>query len=299
MLGADVATETGSQASLFGVLFIDNNGTIVSYPTAKYTIDDSPGGTQNPWYDSSTDSVVYFFTPKLADGTHEIDVTVTTANETNPYVIDFFLVTPNAGGGSPSGVVTSRNVPTPGSGPTSSTVPIVSSTATPVGPIVGGVVGGIAGIALLIFGLWYFLRRRSGGQAYYFEKPTPGDILAGEAHVEPFNATPATTPAPSSAGFTGRGPQSAYSDGSAQPLNPSLGQATGQSGPSETGLTYVSGSSVTQPRTGKAALIAQQFRDVEEAVQLEDSGIRFNENGQQAAGPSQLPSEVPPTYTPN
>ena len=139
------------------------------------------GGTQNPWYDASSDSIVYFFTPKLADGTHEIDITVTTANVTNPYIIDFFLVTPNANGAGPSGVVTSRNVPTPGS-PTSSpsTVPIVTSQATPVGPIVGGVVGGIAGIALLIFGLWYFLRRRSGGQAYYFEKPTPGDILAGE-----------------------------------------------------------------------------------------------------------------------
>ena len=103
---------------------------------------------------------------------------MTTANETNPYVIDFFLVTPNANGGSPSGIVTSRDAPTPTFPP--STVPAVTSQATPVGPIVGGVVGGIAGIALLIFGLWYFMRRRSGGQAYYFEKPTPGDILAGE-----------------------------------------------------------------------------------------------------------------------
>ena len=64
---------------------------------------------------------------------------------------------------------------------TSSSLPIVTSNATPVGPIVGGVVGGIAGIAILAFLLWYFLRKRtSGGQAYYFDKPSPADMLASE-----------------------------------------------------------------------------------------------------------------------
>jgi len=122
-------------------------------------------------------------------------------------------------------------------------------------------------------------------------------------HVEPFSA-PATTPAPSSAGFSGRGPQSAYSDSSSQPLNPTFGQAVtdpsrySQSGPSETGQTYVSGSS-GQPRVGKAALIALQDQGAQQPVQLQDSGIRFSENGEQEAGPSQLPTEVPPTYTPN
>lgn len=47
MLGADVPMETGSQAYLYGVLFIDKNGTIVSYPTANYTIDDAPGESFN------------------------------------------------------------------------------------------------------------------------------------------------------------------------------------------------------------------------------------------------------------
>lgn len=123
-------------------------------------------------------------------------------------------------------------------------------------------------------------------------------------HVEPFNAT---TPAPSTAGFSGSGPRSAYSDGSStQPLNPSFGQTVGtsdpsrysQSGPSETGQTQFSGTS-GQPRVGKAALIALQNQDVQQPVQFQDSGIRFNENGEQEAGPSQLPTEVPPTYTPN
>ena len=50
-----------------------------------------------------------------------------------------------------------------------------------VGAIVGGVVGGTAAIAILAIAAWYFLHRRSrGGQAYYFDKPSPEDMLAAE-----------------------------------------------------------------------------------------------------------------------
>ena len=126
--------------------------------------------------------------------------------------------------------------------------------------------------------------------------------LALLGNVEPFNAT-ATTPAPSSAGFSqtgfNQGPQSAYSDGSSQPLNPSLGQTVtdpSRYSQTEAGQTYVSGTS-GQPRVGKAALMAQN-QATQQPVQFQDSGIRFNENGEQA-GPSQLPTEVPPTYTPH
>lgn len=134
-------------------------------------------GSQKPWVDDVTGAVVYFQTPKLADATHKIDLTVTTANLTNQFIIDFFLITPTAG--SDSGIATSRSAPAPSS--TQSLLPIVTSQAAPVGAIVGGVVGGIAGIAILCLALWYFLRKRtSGGRAYYFEKPTPADMLAGE-----------------------------------------------------------------------------------------------------------------------
>ena len=132
---------------------------------------------QEPWFDS-TGAIVYFFTPKLADGTHEIDITVNSANATEPFAIDYFLVTPN-GSGSGSGVSTSRSIPSPTS--TQSALPIITTTSAPVGAIVGGVVGGIAGIAILILALWYFLRKRSsGGRAYYFANPSPADMLAGE-----------------------------------------------------------------------------------------------------------------------
>jgi len=284
----------GSQAWLYGGLLTSADGKTIYYPAADYLIDDFPVDPQKPWYDNSTKGVVYFQTPKLADGTHEIDIIVKTANVTNQYILDYILVTPNVGG-SNTGVVTSRLAPTPGtSSPTSTpSLPVTMDMgSTPVGAIVGGVVGGIAGIAILAIAAWYFLRRRTRGQAYYFEKPTPGDMLAGEAHhVEPFNAT---TPAPSSAGFGGPGTRSGYSDDtSSRPLSPSVMQ-TIVSGSSDTGPTYVTGTTA-QPRTGKAALMAQQYQTLEHPVQLEDSGVRF---GEQGAGPSQaVPNEVPPSYT--
>jgi len=123
-------------------------------------------GSQQPVIDPIKNKFVYFQTTELVDRIHRVDINVTTANETNVFILDYFLIVPSLGSGNQSGVEAT--------GPPTAT--------TPVGAIVGGVVGGIASIAILVFALlWYFLRkRRHGGQAYYFEKPTPADILAIE-----------------------------------------------------------------------------------------------------------------------
>lgn len=130
-------------------------------------------GSQTPYYDG--DYLVYFATPMLQDGDHTINITVTTANATNLYIFDYFAFTPTPGLYS-SGLETTSMRPT-------STSAIESSSETPVGAIVGGVVGGIAGIVVLLIAGYYFMkmkRKSGGGQAYYFDKPNPSDVLAGE-----------------------------------------------------------------------------------------------------------------------
>ena len=130
--------------------------------------------------------------------------------------------------------------------------------------------------------------------------------LALPDHIEPFDAT-AVTSATLSSRFSGWGSQSAYLDaGSNQPLSPTfawtpvslLQPQYSQSGPrNPTSPIRVSGT-WTQPRIGKGGLRAQQYHDVRPPVQFDDSGVRFNGNGEQAADPSQLPNEVPPSYAP-
>ena len=132
-----------------------------------------------PRFDSDNSSVIYFSTPQLANGTHIIDVNVTKANDTNLFIIDYFLIVPTSGDS--TGVQTTRAAPS-----SSSTVPITVSQATPVGAIVGGVVGGVAGIAILAILAYYFLFRRArGGRAYYFDKPSAADVLSGEGLYKP------------------------------------------------------------------------------------------------------------------
>ena len=79
----------------------------------------------------------------MAEGTHEIDITVTAANETNQFAFDYFYF--YAHSSSPPTV-------------TSSSLPIVTTKSSPVGAIVGGVVGGVV---ILVIALWYLWKKRS------------------------------------------------------------------------------------------------------------------------------------------
>jgi len=142
-------------------------------------------GSQQPVPDHTQNKIIYFQSTRLADGEHKVDIKVTTANETNPFILDYFRIVPSIENSSSmpsstSSLETSHSTPSPTS--TSSALPDVSLRSIPVGAMVGGVVGGIAGIVILVLALlWCFLRKRPrGGQAYYFEKPSPADILAGE-----------------------------------------------------------------------------------------------------------------------
>ena len=134
----------------------------------------------------SDGSIAYFQTSQLANTSHEVGITVATANLTNPFIVDYFIIDFIADSGGSGGDATSsapsfttRSVPSPTM--TSSSIPAVITNSTPVGPIVGGIVGGIAGIAILGIAVWYLLRGRSrGGQDYYSERHPSGDMLARE-----------------------------------------------------------------------------------------------------------------------
>jgi len=230
--------------------------------------------------------IVYFQTPPLANGVHRIDVVVTAANETNRFIVDCFFV-----------------------GDHSTPTPIMDVQSAPIGEIVGGVVGGIAGVVILALALWYFLflRKRSrGDQSLYFEKPgTPAEILVGEGPgtitpylVEPFDPTTSTLPPDASLSGPHAYPDNQLIPPSGPVVTNTIPLRPSQPDPNETVLTHVTGNSA-QPRVGKAALIALRNQSVREGpAQTQDSGIRFNENGEREASPPPFRSEVPPTYSP-
>ena len=205
--------ETGSQAWFYGGLLNTTivDGQLIYYPIADYEIDGSPGEPRSlrallinalTWFRITVDfqrpsvdsgRVLYFETPSMAEGTHKINIVVASANATVQYIIDYVATIPILDGSNSSTTVitlsssvTHTSLAAPPSTATLSSAPSATVTRyitrpTPVGGIVGGVVGGVAGIVILVTALWYFLNRRSrGGQAYYFKKSIPDDILAGE-----------------------------------------------------------------------------------------------------------------------
>jgi len=209
---------------------------------------------------------------------------VTTANETNLFILDYILIIPSA--------------PTP----------VMATQSLPAGAFVGGIVGGIAGIVVILaLALWYSMRKRSGGYQRLGTPSTPADTLTSEVSrafhpylVEPFDPTTAFTPF---AGFSGLGPRDAHPD---SPLSPSFGPVvinpnplrSNHPDPNETVLTHVTGNSA-QPRFGKAALVALRNQGLQEPVLPQDSGARFGGNLEQEASSSRLHIDIPPTYTPD
>ena len=136
--------------------------------------------------ESGTGRVIYFQTPLMADGTHEINFMVTSANATNHFVLDYITIGLSSRVGfsqsAPSSTVTSSGLPTVASSspPTvsSSSLPTaaVATRSTPVGAIAGGVVGGVVGIAILVIVLWYFWKRSSR----VHNTPRPGGTIEDE-----------------------------------------------------------------------------------------------------------------------
>lgn len=261
-------TFSGIQAFLGGGLFnanVSQDGHFISYPTADYLVDGNPVGPQVPFFNAG-EALIYFQTDLLQDGPHTVNLTVTAANQTNLFIVDYYASYFIAG--------------THSSSSSTSTGP-PSRPSDHVGAIAGSVVGGLTAIAILITGLLYFLKRRSrGDQDDYFEAPNPVYVVSDSYPIEPFYPAGDIT-------------QHTNPDNSNLPLNLSFRPSGVDSLPSQNPQP----GGMTQTSTRKAALIAQPSGEVQRPIQHEDSGIRFNPYEEQEPARSQSPPEVPPKYT--
>ena len=178
-------TKSGTSATLFGFPAGTNiNDTSAHFwPTADYLIDgvscklfnrNPPqsatyhlitAGPQTPYLNDHS-QLIYMTTPLLADGNHMINVTVTAANETNLYTVEYFEVATGADTVS-STVSTALIVPTITTTVITATT-LSTRTSSSVGAAIGGAIGGIvAGVVIaviLAIVIYHSLKRKPRGE---------------------------------------------------------------------------------------------------------------------------------------
>lgn len=136
----------------------------------------SPGNASTPEW-----GTVFYVSPPLSSGTHELTFNVTNATVESIYVLEFILYEGTGGQGSSA---TQTSLPTNAGGVASETAAAATSgtSSVNVGAIVGGVVGGVAGLIILGLLIFFGLRRRNRRPYYYAES---GDLLREGASTRP------------------------------------------------------------------------------------------------------------------
>ena len=111
----------------------------------------------------------------MTDGTHEINFTVTSANETNQFILDYITIIPSTNVSTSQSASSSTATSSSSSltTTTSSGLPSATTHSTHVGAIAGGVVGGVAGITILVIILGFCL----GWWSCTRNKPRPGSTV--------------------------------------------------------------------------------------------------------------------------
>ncbi|KAJ7038033.1 hypothetical protein C8F04DRAFT_1091137 [Mycena alexandri] len=144
-------TFQGKQISLYGDL---NNGGL---PSASISIDKGPPVSYVAPVQPTTvtSNNLFFNSGDIAEGTHTV---VFTLQNANTLWLDYFLVTPNSPGFSPSSSAASAPSSSSSSESLGSNAP--SKKHTPIGAIVGAVIGVLALAALTILLLFFCRRRR-------------------------------------------------------------------------------------------------------------------------------------------
>ena len=125
----------------------------------------SPGNATTPQW-----GTVFYVSPQLNSGTHELTFNVTNATVESIYTLEFVLYEGQGGQGSQTSLPTTVG----GAATGSAAAPTSGTTSVNVGAIVGGVVGGVAGLIILSLLIFFGLRRRNRRPYYYAES---GDLL--------------------------------------------------------------------------------------------------------------------------
>jgi hypothetical protein len=134
--------------------------------SATYSIDDSlpvPFRLNGlPQGGSTAYNQIFFSTPQLLPGAHNLRVVHGGTDAETPLTLDYLLVTMGSNSTTSTSSTPTSSTPT-SSTPTSTSTPQLSNSyETPVGAFVGGVIGGIIAIILgLLFLLWRRRRRRN------------------------------------------------------------------------------------------------------------------------------------------
>ncbi|CCM00661.1 uncharacterized protein FIBRA_02699 [Fibroporia radiculosa] len=139
--------------------------------SSAYTLDGASSATYTSPSNvtSNQDGVIFFESPQLVQGQHQLVINVTNGTATNPYMLTFLGYLPSLNISQTSG----------GSTPTSSTSS--RSSTSPAGAIVGGVVGGLGGLVILSFLLYWLISRHRRGMPYFYRSASATDMLHHEA----------------------------------------------------------------------------------------------------------------------
>ncbi|KAI1796182.1 hypothetical protein LXA43DRAFT_656690 [Ganoderma leucocontextum] len=302
--GGAVLRFHGTSVQVYGSIAVPtvSGATVVSL----YALD---GGTATPFSSSSVpdtrvnevDGQLFFDSGTLSDDTHVLVINVTTASEGAPYLLDYVRVIATS---PPASTTTTSSSGTPTARSSG------GSSKSNVGPIVGGVVGGVGGLLLLaaaIFFYWRYLLhrvrlggRQQGGKDLVEDladesKPdvdssTPfqgGDIWRSASPIHPQFNTPyaesTIAPSDSASQVAGRlyAAELATQRLAGQPAGPGssaqVDPASQYSPGRASRFNLPPGSGAWRPDRKDAVPPPVPEVPEEEAVQHQDSGIRFRD----------------------
>ncbi|OJT05341.1 hypothetical protein TRAPUB_3782 [Trametes pubescens] len=323
----------GTQVQVFGSITPPTDAGATA--TSSYTID----GGQTAAFSSASvelalvseqDGQLFFDSGTLSDGDHVLVINVTLASTSEPYLLDFIKYAATTATATSSSTTSAAATTSASASATASVGPSHSKN---IGPIVGGVVGGVLGFALLLgVGLYFFFRyfrhrislsgRRRGGREDLVEDLIVDDKPGG-SDTGPSGTSTAFRSEPSDASTPWRAgtPVLQLHPPPASSVGPddSASQVAGRIYAAELAQQRAAGayayasSSALAPVSGASGADSHRSRDRKdplplpppvpeepEAVQHEDSGIRFREGALPVVPPAEVDriEEEPPEYTP-